>query len=163
MILFAYASNMNVDEIATSITSAKKIAIGYLPGYSFIFNRKAADLSAKANIIACEELDAKVWGVLIEVSEEDKQRFFVGHDDIGLIPVTCYDANGKAYEAEVFITPPHAITNYELPYDWHKEKILTYARHQNLPEEYLHQIELMEAKPDPDQKRRQRRLAELKN
>src|SRR5450756_1741851 len=77
MILFAYASNMDVDEFALSMPSAKKLGIGYLPGYSFVFNRTSADLSAKANVIVCEELDANVWGVLIEMSDEDKERSFV--------------------------------------------------------------------------------------
>src|ERR1700744_3081101 len=103
MILFAYASNMDVDDFSVHVKSAKKVGIGYLPGYSFIFNRIADDQSAKANIIPCDELNAKVWGVLIEVSEEDKQRFFHNTDDIELIPATCYDEQDKAYNAEVFV------------------------------------------------------------
>ena len=162
MILFAYASNMNVNEFATHITSAKKIDIGYLPGYSFVFNRTADDLSAKANIITCEEMDAKVWGILIAISDEDKARFFHSSDDLYLIPVTCYDTNNKAYDAEVFITPPHATSNYLLPYDWYVEKISTFARWQNLPQAYINILLQKQSKPDPDEKRKQRRLTKLK-
>jgi hypothetical protein len=162
MILFAYASNMNVDELATHVTSAKKIDIGYLRGYSFSFNRTADDLSAKANIITCDELDAKVWGVLIELSDEDKAKFFHSTDDLQLLPVTCYDTKDKPYDAEVFITPPHATNNYLLPYDWYQEKISTFARWQNLPEDYINDLLRKESKPDPDEKRKKRRLSKFK-
>lgn len=162
MILFAYASNMYFEDFVTEVKSARHLGVGYLPGYSFVFNRTADDLSAKANVIPCAELDDRVWGILIEVSDEDKARFFHSTDDITLVPVTCYDNDGKAYETEVFVTPPHATNNYLLPYDWYVEKISTFARWQHLPEDYINSLAAMESKPDPDEKQKQRRLAKLK-
>ena len=76
MILFAYASNMNVDEFAKTVPSAKKIAKAKLPGYSLVFNKTSEDGSSKVNIIASVESDACVWGVLIEYQDNEKGNFF---------------------------------------------------------------------------------------
>lgn len=153
---------MNVDEFATHIQSAKKIGNAYLPGYQFVFNRKAADDSSKANIVPGNNLNAAVWGVLIAASEADRARFFTPDDTLELVPLSCVGADGKTYPAEVFISTPHATNNYLLPYDWYKEKLVTFARWQQLPEEYVNQLDQMESKPDPDKKRRERRLKKFR-
>jgi hypothetical protein len=162
MILFAYASNMHFEDFVTHVKSGKNLSVGYLPGYSFIFNRTAADLSAKANIMVCDEPNAKVWGILIEVSDEDKARFFHSTDDITLVPVTCYGINEQPYDAETLITTPHATNNYLLPYDWYVELITTFARWRQLPDDYINSLVGMESKPDTNEKRRQRKLEAIK-
>ncbi|WP_040625734.1 hypothetical protein [Mucilaginibacter paludis] len=83
-------------------------------------------------------------------------------EHLELVPLNCTGADGKTYEAYVFISRPHAVSNYLLPYDWYQEKLVTFARWQQLPEEYINQLSQMESKPDPDEKRRARRLKKFR-
>jgi len=164
MILFAYASNMNVDEFTKTVPSAKKIGVAKLPGYTFLFNKTADDGSSKANIVISAEPDACVWGVLIEYQDNEKQNFFnpTGWSaDFELTAVNCLDKTGELYQAEAFVAKPHALNDFLLPFDWYQAKILKSASGQGFPEEYITGISLMPHKIDPDEKRRARRIGEL--
>ncbi|GAA4083926.1 gamma-glutamylcyclotransferase family protein [Mucilaginibacter panaciglaebae] len=163
MILFAYAGNMNIEKFARTVPSAKKIGVAKLPGYNFVFNSTGDDESAKANVTKAFELDAMVWGLLIELDDEERSNF---HDPmwssaLKLETVRCFDMADNIYHAEVFVTQPHAITTHLLPYDWYHAKILKLATDAGLPKSYINQIKLMPCKIDPDEKRRQRRLNNL--
>ncbi|WP_214070931.1 gamma-glutamylcyclotransferase family protein [Mucilaginibacter sp. dw_454] len=163
MILFAYAGNMNVEKFAKTVPSAKKIGIAKLPGYNFAFNSTGEDESAKANVVKSFDLDAMVWGLLIELDDEERSNF---HDPtwssvLKLEPVLCFDLADNIYHAEVFVTQPHAITTHLLPYDWYHTKILKLAIAAGLPEPYIAQIKIMPCKVDADEKRRERRLKNL--
>lgn len=161
MILFAYASNMDVDEFSKTVPSAKKLAVAKLPGYSFAFNKTAGDGSSKANIVVSTEPDAHVWGVLIEYNDHEKGNFFnpTGwSSDFELPTVNCIDINGEMYQAEAFVALPHAINDFTLPYDWYQAKIIKLARKEGLPEDYITAISLMPHKVDPDEKRRARKM-----
>ncbi|HEY9533353.1 MAG TPA: gamma-glutamylcyclotransferase family protein [Mucilaginibacter sp.] len=163
MILFAYAGNMNVEKFARTVPSAKKIGVAKLPGYNFVFNSTGEDESAKANVVKSFELDAMVWGLLIELDDEERSNF---HDPmwssvLKLEPVLCFDMADNIYHAQVFVTQPHAITTHLLPYDWYHAKILKLAADAGLPKSYIAQIKGMPCKIDPDEKRRQRRFNNL--
>jgi hypothetical protein len=163
MILFAYAGNMNVEKFVKTAPSARNLGVAKLPGYSFVFNSTGDDESAKANVVKSFEQDAVVWGVLIELLDEERSTF---HDPIWsstlkLEPALCFDMNDNIYHAEVFVTQPHAITTHLLPYDWYHDKILKLATDAALPTSYISQIAVMPYKIDPDEIRRQRRLKRL--
>ncbi len=160
MILFAYAGNMDVEEFSNSVPSAKKICIGKLPGYNFTFSTTAADDSSKANISPSFEADAAVWGVLIEVNDEEKDSFFnpdPNTNDLQLELLSCLGEDGEIYQAHVFTTKPHAINTHILPYDWYHERIIKLAVHAGLPVEYIGKISGLPFKPDPDEQRAEKR------
>ncbi|MBW4890942.1 gamma-glutamylcyclotransferase [Mucilaginibacter sp. HMF5004] len=160
MILFAYASNMNMEEFRENIPLAQKLCNAYIPGYEFCFNKSGDDLSAKANIQPSTNAAAKVWGVLISIPEEQEEHFHE-NEELDLVQMKCMCSDGEMKEAAVLISKPHAINNYLLPYDWYKQKIVVFAKMGKLPEEYIKQLERMEAKIDPDTKRRERRLEKI--
>ena len=161
MILFAYAANMNVDEFAKTVPSAKKISIGKLPGYNFVFNKTADDQSSKANIAKSDDANAVIWGVLITLDDNERGSFFnadAWSSDFKLETVTCFDINEQTYQAEVFIAQPHAVNNYLLPYDWYHKRIINLAKNAGLPDDYVTRLSLLPFKNDPDKARRQKRL-----
>lgn len=160
MILFAYAGNMDVDVFVKSVPSAKKIGIGKLPGYEFVFNTTADDESSKANVVPSFEADAEVWGVLIDIADDEKDLFFnpdPATNDLTLESVNVLDENDNIYPALVFIAKPHAVNIHLLPYDWYQQKIVKLAKEVGLPESYIAQIALMASKADPDEQRAARR------
>ena len=163
MILFAYAGNMNVEKFKKTVPSAHNIGIAKLPGYNFVFNSTGEDESAKANVVKSFEQDALVWGLLIELDDNERANF---HDPtwssaLKLEPALCFDMDDNIYHAEVLVTQPHAISTHLLPYDWYHAKILKLAKNADLPAVYISQIALMPYKVDPDEIRRQRRLKSL--
>jgi hypothetical protein len=161
MVLFAYASNMNLEEFKEHIPSAHKLCNAYIPGYEFCFNKNGADLSAKANIQPSANPAAKAWGILI-VFDDEHARFFHENEELEFILTKCFCPDGKITEAHAFISKPHAVNNYLLPYDWYKYKIVELTKLQQLPEDYIKQLEGMEAKKDPNAKRAKRRMEKIK-
>lgn len=161
MILFAYAGNMNVDEFSKVVPSAKKIAIAKLPGYSFVFNTTASDESSKANVIKSFEHNAVVWGVLIQINDDERFNFFNPDpltNDLKLEHVNCIAQDGNIHHAEMFTAKPHAVNTHLLPYDWYHARIIKLTREAELPETYISQLLLMPFKIDPDKERRARRI-----
>lgn len=164
MILFAYAGNMEVEKFVKNVPSAKKLGNGKLPGYNFTFNLTALDDSSKANIVPSFEPDAKVWGVLIAISDDEKNNFFnpdPNTNDLTLEPVNVLDESDNIYPAFVFTAKPHAVNTHLLPYDWYQQKIIKIATDAGLPESYINQIALMQAKNDPDEQRAAKRRRNL--
>ena len=160
MILFAYASNMNVTDFNRFVPSARKLGNAYLPGYAFVFNKTGKDRSSKANVMPVDNPDVPVWGILLEFADEEVEQFKNGdwHKHLELKPMQCVDENDNLITAYVFISLPHAINEYLLPYEWYKEKILTLAAMHNLPAHYQAMLKLLPAKTDPNTNRAERRL-----
>jgi hypothetical protein len=161
MILFAYGGNMNVEKFAKTVPSAKKIGVAKLPGYNFVFNNAGVDDSSKANVEKSYEPDAAVWGVLIELIDDERSNFYNPESwsvDLKLEPVMCFDSEDNIYHAEVFVAHPHAISTHLMPYDWYHQKIVILAQRAGLPDHYISQLKLIPCKTDPDEERRQKRL-----
>lgn len=161
MLLFAYASNMDVDHFATMVPSARKAGIARLPGYIFTFSLSADDQSTKANILPSTDALAEVWGVLIEYNDAERDNFYYADGDLELTEVNVFDEQGEMHKAEVFITKPHAVNTFLLPYDWYHAKVISIARQAGLPESYVNALALLDSKVDHDEKRRTRRLGRL--
>ena len=160
MILFAYAANMDMGKFVKIVPSAKKIDIAKLPGYDFVFGLRGKDESSKASITPSADLDAAVWGVLIELSDDERDNFFNPDpetNDLILEAVTCIAEDGKAYEAEAFIAKPHAFNSYLLPFDWYHERIIKLTQQAGLPHEYIDRLTAMPFKKDTDEQRAARR------
>jgi hypothetical protein len=160
MLLFAYASNMDVDEFAKTVPSAKKIANVKVAGYQFGFTLNGKDGSSKASLVPSVE-PTVTWGVLIEFNDNEKDNFFFQEDWFEWAAVNCTDETGNLYKAWAFITQPHAVNDFTLPYDWYHAKILNLAKKQGFPADYILSIEQMPCKVDPDEKRRAKKMREL--
>jgi hypothetical protein len=161
MILFSFAGNMDVEHFAKNVPSAKRIGIAKLPGYNFIFNKTADDLSSKANILQSSDPNDAVWGVLIALDDKEKSNFFNAEtfsSDFMLETVTCIDLNNKIYTACAFVALPHAVNTHLLPYDWYLQKVISLAKNAGLPEDYIKKISMMPFKVDPDDERREKRM-----
>lgn len=161
MLLFAYASNMNVDDFRQKVPSAKKITNAKLSGYQFSFNLNAEDGSSKASLTPSDHPDAGAWGVLILLDDKELDNFLFQEDWFELTEVTCADKSGEIYKAKAFVTLPHAINDFTLPYDWYQAKIVKIATEQGLPKEYISYLSQLPHKIDPDEERRAKKLAKL--
>jgi hypothetical protein len=165
MILFSFAGNMDIETFAKLVPSAKKVGVARLPGYNFIFNKTAEDQSSKANILQSFNPNDAVWGILIELADNEKTNFLNAMPwagDYMLTPVTCVDEAEKIFHAEAFVALPHAVNTHLLPHDWYHKKVMHMAKNAGLPEHYVAKLALMPFKVDPDAERRQTELDKLK-
>ncbi|WP_428330544.1 gamma-glutamylcyclotransferase family protein [Mucilaginibacter sp.] len=165
MILFAFAGNMDVGQFSKTVPSAKKISVAKLPGYKFVFNKTAEDGSSKANIALSDDPTDMVWGVLIQINDDEKANFYNEETfsiDFRLHSVSCLDVNDEIHHAEAFVAQPHAVNLHLLPYDWYHQKVIQLAKNAGLPDAYIKTIAQMNFKVDPENERRLKRLKQLK-
>jgi hypothetical protein len=166
MILFAFAGYMDFTEFSKLIPSAKKIGVAKLPGYTIAFNKTADDLSSKANIAVSFDPNDVVWGILIQLDDNEKANLYKDESwniDFKLETVSCMGIDGEIYHACAFVAQPHAINFHLLPYDWYHQRIITLAKNAGLPAEYIKKIAAMGFKTDPDNARRLSKLKRLKS
>lgn len=56
-----------------NVPSATKLANAFLPGYRFTFSKKSKDGSGKGNIIETKNPDDVVWGIIIQIADNEKE------------------------------------------------------------------------------------------
>ncbi|WP_284651645.1 gamma-glutamylcyclotransferase family protein [Flavobacterium terrisoli] len=160
MLIFAYGSNMNINRLQERVPSASKLSTAFLKGYQLICNKiSSKDGSAKANIIETGTDDDIVWGVLFVIDDLQKtdldklEGLGKGYDEKVL---TFVDTTGHSHNAHVYIaTDDKYLNNQLLPYDWYREFILTGAIKEQLPLDYINQLETIKSTVDPNVTRRQ--------
>lgn len=122
--------------------------------------RSNVDGSAKCDIVETSNENDTVWGVVFEIDPGEKP----GLDRA--------EGLGNGYEEKaVELTAPsgnrvHAFTYYAteideslVPYTWYTEHVLTGARENRLPADYIASIEQVESIQDPDRERHARELS----
>lgn len=157
MLIFAYGSNMNLNRLTQRVPSAVKTSNAFLPGYKLVCNKVSKDGSAKANIIKTDNLAELVWGVLLTIDSDEKalldkaEGLGKGYNEDTLI---FFDETNNPYPAQVYIADSNVINNNLLPYDWYKEFIVTGAIQNELPADYILQLQSIICSRDNDEERR---------
>lgn len=156
MKIFAYGSNMNINRLKERVPSAAKVCNASLDGYSFAFNKKSTDGSVKGNIEQTNNANDKVWGVVFEIDEKEKNKL---DDAEGLgngyneTMIDVLGTEGQLIKAQVYIADSVAIDNNLHPYDWYKEYVVSGAKENKLPEGYINTLANFQAVEDLDIRR----------
>lgn len=158
MLTFAYGSNMLLQKLKINMPSAKKVANGYITGYRFSFNKVSKkDGSAKGNIVYTGNNDDIVWGIIYEISEEEKKALD-REEGLGrgyrqeVVSITT--SEGNEMDALAYIADIRAIRNGLLPFDWYRDMVITGAKKNGLPEDSITALENFKYKFDNDEERR---------
>lgn len=158
MLIFAYGSNMNINRLTLRVPSAKKVANVFLTGYKLVCNKVSKkDGSAKANIEKSDIATDIVWGILFEIDSNEKPLLDIaeglgkGYNEDCL---TFADETDLKYVAQVYIADSNSINNSLVAYDWYREFIITGAIQNQLPADYILQLQSIPFIPDPDEERR---------
>ncbi|MDR2231345.1 MAG: gamma-glutamylcyclotransferase [Flavobacteriaceae bacterium] len=162
MKIFAYGSNMNLDRLKERVPSANKLFNAYIKSYSLRCNKASSDKeSSKANIIKTDNDDDIVWGVMFEIDDSEKPNLDKakglgqGYNESIL---SFLDSENNPQEAQVYIADESAINDDLLPYDWYKEYIVSGAKENNLPKEYIEKLEAIKFIEDTNTERRNKNL-----
>ncbi len=150
---FAYGSNMLSSRIQERCPSARALGVAELHGHELKWHKRSKDGSGKCDVVPAKDEKRIVYGVLFEIAENEKSELDKAE---GL---------GNGYEQKqvqvVFEGKPRAATLYAAtntasllkPYTWYKAFVVAGAKEHELPNEYIRQLEAVEATQDPDNKR----------
>ena len=156
MLIFAYGSNMNINMLTKRVPSATKVCNVFLSGYKLVCNKASKDGSAKANILKSDIPGDIVWGILFKIDSTEKplldkaEGLGKGYNEDCL---TFTDENNLKHIAQVYIADSKSINNCLVVYNWYKEFIVTGAIQNQLPADYITQLQSIPCIPDPDEKR----------
>jgi len=160
MFYFSYGSNMSIKRLKARVPSARARCVATLHGHELRFHKKSNDGSGKCDAYETSNPGRVVIGVVFEMAETDKPE------------LDSKEGLGYGYEQkEVLVSVPaggtiRAVTYYatridsELrPYHWYKHHVLTGAKENGLPDEYVEKINDIESLADPDPERHEHEMA----
>ena len=158
MLCFSYGSNMSLARLQDRVPSARFVAVATLPAHTLRFHKVSKDGSGKCDAEQTGNPDDRVIGVVYEISDKEK------------LALDRKEGLGSGYkEKEVEVTADQKkltalmyfatkVDSLLKPYRWYKEHILFGARENDLPAEYIAQLEAIESVDDPDTARNEREL-----
>jgi gamma-glutamylcyclotransferase (GGCT)/AIG2-like uncharacterized protein YtfP len=150
MINFSYGSNMLERRLQERAPSARAIATGVLKGHALRWHKVGRDHSGKCDAFATGNDADAVYGVLYDISGEDKpsldaaeglgagyEEQEVGiHTDTGVVRAHLYYAT--------HIGPAM------VPFAWYKALVVAGAKQHALPAAYVDRLIATPSMPDPD-------------
>ena len=145
---------MSTARIRSRVPSAKVVAVAKLAQHKLKFHKASKDGSAKCDILRTEDYKDVVYGVIFEVGEAEKldldriEGLGFGYDEKEIQVITLEEDEMTAIT--YFATKIDAQLK---PYHWYKEHVLRGARENHLPDDYVVEIEKIEAIDDPNHER----------
>ena len=162
--VFAYGSNLCIERLRARTPSARVALVGALAGHALRWHKKSRDGSGKCDAFATDSGCDVVWGVVYELTPEDKVALD-GFEGLGedyfekVVRVRSHD--GVVVEAIAYSANPLLLDEAASPYRWYKGFVTTGASQHGLPAEYRRALEAVEARDDPDAERHAREWAVL--
>lgn len=162
MKIFAYGSNMNLNRLKERAPSANKLLNAYIKNHTIKCNKVSSkDRSSKANIVETGNDDDIVWGVIFEIDDSEKPNLDEYEKGYNESTLSFLDSENNPHEAQVYIADESAINEDLLPYDWYKEYIVSGAKENDLPQEYIEKLEAINFIEDTNTERRDKNLSLL--
>ncbi len=152
---FAYGSHMFSKALGIHVPSNKFYRIGSLAGYALKFHKNGLDNSGECNAAFTNNFDDIVYGIIYDIDEKEKATLDkvqgIG-DDCNEDKVVINTEEGEV-EALMYEADPDFIDDSLQPFNWYKDFVLRGATGNELPLEYIKEIEKIESRADPDIKR----------
>jgi len=142
---FAYGSNLWIDQMVERVGAGcleTPPEVARLPDYRLVFNMRGDDGAVFANIATPGD---GVYGVIYRCSSAVLARldeFESGYDRVWMQVI---DRVGLARSAVAYVAHARPTGETGLPSEPYVRRILTGARQQGLPEEYIRRIESLAA------------------
>lgn len=137
ILYFAYGSNMSSECLRSRIASAELIGPAFLKDRRMLFDKRSKDGSGKANLV--ESPGTVTWGVLYEIDVQDLDTLDKAEGGYERVTVRVWNPDGNVVEAVTYISTN--LTDDLRAYKWYKEFILSGARENNLPQDYIAYLE----------------------
>ena len=122
-----------------------------LKGWKLNFSKKSQDRSGKGNIVEIRRDGEKVYGVIFEILDSEKQELDWAEYGYDQREMTIFDEKNSRKNCEnVIVYYKEEPDNSKIPYDWYKAYIVEGAKKHNLPKSYIKDLEKRRKKRDPD-------------
>lgn len=142
---FAYGSNLLIDQKVERTGQIRQAVRCHLDGFRFVFNKRGSGGQIYANIVP--DNTQVVWGVRYLCNRraiEEMDRFEgvpIGHYQ--RVSVEVKNDFGESFSAITYVAGEDFVCAPGKPKEEYLEKILSGARHHQLPEAYINAIELL--------------------
>ena len=151
---FAYGSNMSLPRIRARLSKCELLGVYQLTAHQLKFHKKSHDGSAKCDAFYTGDTADYLFGVLLEIGQQDKQRL----DEIeGLGAgyaekrVELSDDTGRKVKAFLYYAT-HIDPNLSA-FDWYHYHVITGAREAHLPANYIASLLQVPQQIDSDRAR----------
>jgi len=157
---FAYGSNMSSRRLGARIPDVRPLGTGVLRWHELRFHKRSRDGSGKCDAHQVDRDDARVIGVLFELSPEGKsvldriEGLGAGYEEK---LVTVISPDGRETAAHTYYATD--IADGLFPYCWYRYHVLAGAREFSLPADYVESIASVAHVTDVDAVRRAREMS----
>lgn len=162
--VFAYGSNLCIERLRARTPSARVALVGTLAGHSLRWHKKSRDGSGKCDAFATDVGSDLVWGVVYELTREDKVVLDgfegLGEDYFEKV-VSVRSRDGVVVDAIAYSANPLLLEEGLRPWRWYKGFVTTGATQHGFPMEYRRVLDSIDATDDPDAARHAREAAVL--
>jgi gamma-glutamylcyclotransferase len=162
--VFAYGSNLCLERLQARTPSARVVAVATLAGHALRWHKRSRDGSGKCDAFATGSDDDVIWGVVYELTPEDKLALDefegLGEDYFEKL-VTVRTRDGDVLDAVAYVANPRLHDDSARPYHWYKGYVTTGAAQHGFPDEYRALLDAIEALDDVDRERHSREWAVL--
>lgn len=151
--VLAYGSNLLAACMRGRAPSAVVLSAARLPRHALRFHKIGRDGSGKADAFFTGRGDDVVWGVVYELSRQDKTALDLAEGlgrDYFEHRVSVIAGDGKPLVASLYTASPMMIDGRLEPFSWYKEMVVSGARQQGLPAEYVVSVESRPDRADGD-------------
>jgi gamma-glutamylcyclotransferase len=154
---FAYGEKMFSPNVLKIIPGAINKGGAKIMGYRlFCHTQTQQDISGKCNILPVKDPTSEVYGVLYEVTDEERclldkeHNLGCGAHVINLRVFTLENASTEEEFAFTYVADKENVFEDLVPYSWYKEMMIEGAKENKLPEDYISFLQQMPAMQDPN-------------
>ncbi len=158
---FSYGSNMSIKRLRDRVPSATKIGNGVLKRHQLKFHKVSKkDGSAKCDAFETKNIEHNIYGVVFRIAASEKSKLDK-YEGLGY----GYDQKNVSVELEdgtLIQAFTYFATNTDQSlksFDWYKEHVVRGAKENDLPKEYIQEIEAIDVENDSDITRRDKELS----
>ena len=143
-LIFAYGSNMNLDQMRERCPSATFVCKALLPQHRLAFTRRSVNRNCGVSDVVPAP-DSHVWGVVYDVPENqmphlDSREGVNSNSYVRRTEIVYQDGDEtKSLDVDIYFAVPQE--NPPLPNQEYKNLIIGGARHWDLPADYRAQLE----------------------
>jgi hypothetical protein len=149
---FAYGSNMFSQWLLARVLGGTVLGVASVTGRRLRFHKHSKDGSGKCDIPQRDNPADTVHGVLFELPDDQLPALDRAEGKGYGYKRTTIDVSfgGSATSAAVYLAEQKHIDYQLSPYDWYHDLVVSGARQNSLPADYVSSIAAVAAKPDPD-------------
>ncbi|WP_417387162.1 gamma-glutamylcyclotransferase family protein [Gimesia sp.] len=162
---FAYGSNLHPLRLQSRIGVCQLQAVAQLKGAQLCFHKAGLDASGKCDIVLAAEADSSVWGVVYQISPEQK-RILDEYESLGkgyqILNTEVVSGDNQSLSVYTYQAMGEFIDPQLRPFDWYHEFVLQGICFHQFPSEYQELIRAVKMIEDPDKERSARYQALLR-